>query len=83
MPEPVSSSQSERNIRDQQNSRTNPISCQVSQFRNCANARDTASYPSPNAMDKPRHYETSRSKGIDMNASCTDSCTYKRAKTNY
>ena len=83
MPEPVSSSQSERNIRDQQNSRRNQISCQVSPFRNCAGARDTAPFPSGNAMDKAREYKTSRSGGIDMNASCTDSCTYKRAKTNY
>lgn len=83
MPEPVSSSQSERNIREQQNSRTNPITCKVSPFRNCASARDTAPYPSPNAMAIPREYETSRPGGIDMNASCTDSCTYKRAKTNY
>ena len=84
MPEPVSSNQEERNIRQQKNPRTNAMSCTVGSRRNCPNARDTYPFPSTKPMnEKARAYETSRPGGIDMNASCNNSCTYDRAKTNF
>ena len=86
MPEPVSSNQEERNIRQQKNSRHGQIDCSVGQHNNCQYPRGISQMPAPPAaVSQSRHYETSRQGGVDnMKASCTKtSCKIpKRYSTN-